>query len=169
MTAKTTKTAATAPAMKLLADEKAIDAALTSISRRGATLQHDIHVAACSVLQHIGKHSDIRIVAKLLNALPDMTRKNAMRDWLAAFGPVAFDGDAPVFVQGRKIELAKAMKEPFWSFSPEKPYVALDVAKLISGVIKKLQRDEKEVEGVNHATLIATLEQLQQGTPASAH
>ncbi|WP_156164416.1 hypothetical protein [Bradyrhizobium sp. LTSP885] len=152
--------------MKLLVGTKAIEDALMSIHRRGQTLQADIHVAACSVLQHLGQHSDIRIVAKLLNAMPEMGRKNAMRDWFVEYGPVMFDGDQPVFMQGGKVRLGDAMANPFWKFSPEKPYEAIDVAALIASTIKKLQKDEKEAKA-NHGSLIAGLEKLIPAAPTT--
>lgn len=165
MTAKKAN-ATTAPAIKLLVGVKAIEDALMSIHRRGQTLQQDIHVAACSVLQHLGQHSDIRMVAKLFNAMPEASRKNAMRDWFAAFGPVTFDGDTPVFVPGGKVKLGDAMANPFWKFSPEKPYQAIDVAALIASTIKKLEKDAKETKA-NHAPLIAGLEKLIPAAPTA--
>jgi hypothetical protein len=174
MTAKKTATATTAPAkpvkaasvMKLLVGTKAIEDALMSIHRRGQTLQQDMHVAACSVLQHIGQHSDIRMAAKLLNAMPEAARKNAMRDWLSEFGPITFDGDNPIFVQGGKVRLGDAQANPFWKFSPEKPYQAVDVAALIASTIKKLEKDQKETKA-NHGSLIAGLEKLIPAAPTS--
>lgn len=160
------KSAKSEPAIKLLTTDKAINDALLSIKRRGETLQQDIHVVACSVLQHIGKHSDIRIAERLLGHMPDMARKNAMRDWLTAFGPVMFDGDRPVFVAGGKVRLGDAMANPFWKFSPEKPYVAIDVAAAIASLVKKLQKDEKETK-VSHGALIAGLEKLVTAKPAA--
>jgi hypothetical protein len=174
MTAKKTATATTAPAikpekasmMKLLVGTKAIEDALMSIHRRGQTLQQDMHVAACSVLAHIGQHSDIRMAAKLLNAMPEAARKNAMRDWLSEFGPITFDGDNPIFVQGGKVRLGDAQANPFWKFSPEKPYQAVDVAALIASTIKKLEKDQKETKA-NHGTLIAGLEKLIPAAPTA--
>jgi hypothetical protein len=157
-----------APTMKLLVGTKAIEDALVSIHRRGQSLQADIHVAACSVLQHIGQHSDIRMAAKLLLAMPESSRKNAMRDWLVEFGPITFDGDNPVFVQGGKVRLGDAMAMPFWKLSPEKPYEAIDVSALIASTIKKLVKDQKETK-VDHSAVIAGLEKLTQPVHATTH
>lgn len=172
---KPTATATTAPAMpvmatvKLLVGEKAIKAALVSIHRRGQSLQQDMHVAACSVLAHVEKHSDIRLISELLTAMPESARKNAMRDWFVAFGPVTFDGDSPMFVKGGKCDIKAAMAEPFWQFSPEKPYEAVDVSKLLDGLIKKLVKDEKETGAANkHAAIIHALAKLKPATMAQA-
>ena len=158
MTAKATKATA-APALKLLVGVPAIEAALKSIFTRGQTLQDDIHVAACSILQHIGKHSDIRMANDLLAAMPEASRKNAMREWLATFGPIMFEGDKPVFVKGGKVKLGDAMAMPFWKLVPEKPYEAIDVAKFMASMVKKLVKDQKETK-VDHSQLIRKLETL---------
>lgn len=168
MTAKTKATAKpavpvaavkAAPGLKLLTGVAAIEAALKSIFTRGQSLQADIHIAACSVLQHIGQHSDIRLAKDLLAAMPEASRKNAMREWLATFGPIMFEGDAPVFVKGGKVRLGDAMATPFWKLVPEKPYEAIDVAAFMASMVKKLQRDQKETK-VDHSKLIRTLETL---------
>lgn len=145
--------------IQLLDGTKAIDEALVSIERRGKTLQQDIHVVACSILRHIGMHSDIRMAEKLLSHMPDMARKNSMRDWLTAHGPVMFDGDRPVFVTGGTVKLSQGIANPFWKFSPEKPYEPLVISKAIEQLVKKLQRDEKETK-VSHAGLIMNLQKL---------
>jgi hypothetical protein len=161
MTAKTaTKTAP----MKLLVGVKAIEAALVSISRKGQSLQKDIHVAACSVLAHVGEHREISLVTKLLASCPDMTRRNALRSWFESFGMVAFDGNDAKFDGTRKHRLGDAQAKPFWSFKPEAEYVPLDVAAAIGSLVKKLEKDEKETK-VSHSAMIAQLQKL---VPANA-
>lgn len=169
MTAKKTtapkaaaKPAVTGAAMKLLVGEKAITEALVSIQRRGATLQADIHVAACSVLKHVGEHSDVRMIGALLAAMPDMSRKNAVRDWFAKFGPVTFEQDKAVFDRTGKVKLGDAMAMPFWKLVPEKPYQPIDMAKFIPGMVKKLERDTLETK-VDHSAMIAALQTLAVG------
>lgn len=150
----TTKAKATAaPAMKLLVGVAAIETALKAIFAKGQSLQDDMHLAACSVLQHIGKHSDVRLVNDLLAAMPEASRKNAMRDWFAKFGPVTFEGDKPAFNRNGKVYLGDAMAKPFWKLVPEKPYEPLVVDKFIAAMIKKLERDAKETKR-DHSVLI---------------
>ncbi|MGX9389613.1 hypothetical protein ACWX0O_01685 [Nitrobacteraceae bacterium UC4449_H16] len=156
--AKAVKTVAE-PTMKLFSGQPAIEAALKSIFTRGQSLQKDIHIAACSVLAHIGKHNDIRLATTLLAAMPEASRKNAMRDWLSFYGPITFEGDKPVHVKGGKVSLGAAMANPFWSFSPEKPYEALDIAKFIASAVKKLEKDAKETK-VDHSAIINAMQKL---------
>lgn len=165
MTAKTTKAKPVASAMPLLVGVKAIETALMSIAKRGAELQHDTHVAACSVLQHVGKHSDVRLIESLLTAVPDMTRKNAIRAWFEEFGPVMFEDEKAVFVKGKRTLVGDAWAKPFWSFKPEEKYVPLDLAAAFKSFVKKLEKDQKKVEGRNHSALIAQLSKL---APANA-
>jgi hypothetical protein len=155
MTAKATKAttapvaapAAAAPTatVKLLVGEKAIKDALMSIKRRGQTLQMDIHQAACSVLAHVEKHSDIRLITELLTAMPEMARKNAMKEWFVKFGPVTIDGDDIEFVKGKGCDVNGGMLVPFWSLLPEPKYQAIEVEKFLDKAIKQLARDEKEL------------------------
>lgn len=151
MTAKTNATPA--PAVKLLTGVPAIEKALKAIFTKGQSLQADIHVAACSVLAHIGKHSDVRLANDLLAAMPEASRKNAMRDWLSKFGPVTFEKDKAVFNRNGKTMLGDAMAMPFWKLSPEKPYEPIVIDKFIAAMIKKLEKDAKETKR-DHSALI---------------
>ncbi|QIG67181.1 hypothetical protein [Rhizobium phage RHEph27] len=149
--------------------EAAIATALKSIHKRGQSLQRDVHIAACSILHHIEEHRDVRVVEKfigmMVNALPESYRINAMRDWLVEFGPIAFDQNKPVFVKDKATDMAGALKTPFWHFSPEKPYQALDKVKAIDALIKKFQKDQDET-GEDHSATIAALELAKAPAPA---
>ncbi|QIG68278.1 hypothetical protein EVB57_001 [Rhizobium phage RHph_Y1_20] len=142
--------------------EQAIMAALKSIQKRGNTLQNDVHKAACSILEHIELHHDVTIVDKfvgaLVNHLPASYRINAMRDWLVAFGPVKFENNKAVYVKDKPCDVAAALKEPFWTFSPEKPYVQVDINKMIDALMKKLDTDAEKTNR-DHSAVKAALEQ----------
>lgn len=172
MTSKTTK--ATKPvvtksqdkAMKvvtmseLYTSEAAIKKASASVYTRGRTLQRDVHKIACSVLMHIEQHNDVRMAANILvlfEALPKAYRTNALRDWFAAYGPIAWENNKAKFVKDKPVELAKALLDPFWEFAPEPAYVPLDIAKFIDMAVKKVMKDQKET-GKNHGKVIAALE-----------
>jgi hypothetical protein len=161
---KKTATAAAAGAPKaapvkitLLTSLKAIDAAILSLHERGQSLQTDMHIAACSVLAHVGKHRDIRVMHKLLNAMPDVTRNNSLRLWFETFGNVKFEGK-DIVLTDNGIKLADAMKKPFWKFKANEgvPYEAIDVAALLASTIKKLERDSKETK-IDHSAVIHAL------------
>mgnify|MGYP000654553662 CR=1 FL=1 len=57
--------------LKLLTGASAINTAITSISKRGKSLEKDIHVAAVSCLIHADKHGDITLAEKLVQGYLD--------------------------------------------------------------------------------------------------
>lgn len=143
-----------------------VDKALASIKLRGVKLQNDVHLAACSLLKHLFENKDIRMVHRLMDALPASYRTNAMRDWLTAFGPVSWDKNKAVF--NTKFDLSEADKHvrdallnPFWLFTEEPAYVPVDVAAMLNAVIKKLDKDMVQSGGkVDHKALMSALETL---------
>jgi len=162
MPKKTETAAAGAPKdapvkITLLTSLKAIDAAILSLHERGQSLQTDMHIAACSVLAHVGKHRDIRVLHKLLNAMPDVTRNNSLRLWFETFGNVKFEGK-DILLTDSGIKLADAMKKPFWKFKANEgaPYEPVDVNALINGIIKKLEKDAQHT-GLDHSKVLHQL------------
>jgi hypothetical protein len=136
-----------------------IDAACVKFHAKGQTLQAEAHKIACSVLVHVAKHGDIRVLAKFLASFPELSRVNAVRAWFEEFGPVTFEGNTPSFVRGKATRLGYAMETPFWKFKPEAEYQPVDVSKAIDSLIKKLARDAKET-GINHSATIAALRKV---------
>jgi hypothetical protein len=162
--------AVTAPALKLTTDVKKIEAMLTSIHRRGLTLQDDIHLALCSVLQHVGKHADTRLIDTAMAALPDMVRKQAVQKWFTAFGPVEFDGDDVMLVKGKATKLGDAMAMPFYKFNPKLDYVALtdeDIAGMIEKLAKRLKTDAKKTQR-DHSAMIHALTKIKPANTLAA-
>lgn len=155
-----TKTVYKAPAMSaLFKADASLDKAIASIKVRGVKLQNDVHIAACSVLRHLGEHNDLRLVERLFDALPKSYRTNALRDWFVAYGPVQFEKNKAVYVKGKEVELTKAMADPFWLFSEEAEYVPVDVLAMLNSTIKKLEADQTKA-GTHHGKALATLEAL---------
>lgn len=58
---------------------------VNSIGKRGATLQRDIHKAACSTLKHIAEHGDITLAVRLMNVLPNGHRVKGLALWYKHF------------------------------------------------------------------------------------
>ncbi|QPC44922.1 hypothetical protein HW532_20815 [Kaustia mangrovi] len=145
---------------ELLTTEDGFKRAFKSIRDRGASLQRSVHIAACSVLQHLEKHKDVRMVQALFVALPKSYRTNALRDWFMAFGPVTFKDNKPVYTKKGatkgKVKLTAAMDKPFWEFSPEKPYVPLNPVEALDSLIKRLNTDAEKTDR-DHSALINTL------------
>jgi hypothetical protein len=142
-----------------------LEAAFKSLHTRGQKLQRDVHVAAVSVLVHLEKHKDTRMVSKLMNALPQSYRTNAVREWFEYHSPVTFGAkDEVLFDKNKKFNVTAAMVTPFWEFSQEKPYVALDMDAWIASAIKKLELDAKNTNR-DHSIIITSLK-VQRTNPA---
>lgn len=155
-------------AKEIITGQTAIETKIKAVHKAGQSLQKAVHVAAVSVLAHIEKHNDIRLVGTLMLALPAALRTNAIRDWFTHYGPVTFGAkDELMFVKGKKIDLAAAMLDPFWKFSPEKPYTALKLEDWIKQSINKLERDAKETNR-DHSILITSLKNMATN-PAVVH
>ena len=166
---KATK-ATPAPALKLMTSVAAIEAALTSIHRRGVTLQDDIHLALCSVLQHVGKHSDTRLIDAAMAALPDMVRKQAVQKWFTAFGPVEFESDDVILVRGKSTKLGDAMAMPFHKFNPKLDYIPLDdeaILSMIAKLTKRLKTDAKKTQR-DHSAMINALSKIKPANTLAA-
>jgi hypothetical protein len=63
---------------------------IKSIKSRAASVQADIHQAACSTLVHIRDHGDFRGAVALLNALPNGTRVKGLAAWYKHFSGKKF-------------------------------------------------------------------------------
>jgi hypothetical protein len=142
--------------LKLYTTAAEIDTAVVLFHAKGQKLQTEAHRLACSVLRHVGEHGDVRVVLKFIQALPEMSRRNAVKAWFEHFGPVKFDGEEITFVKGGKTRLGDAMEAPFWKFSPEPAYKPIDVAEALEALIKKLVKDAGKTNR-SHAATIAAL------------
>lgn len=146
---------------KLYTSDKAIADATAKWGAAGQSHQAEAHVLALSVLQRFGKSHDIRIVAAFIKAMPEMSRVNSLKDWFAEFGPISFgeDGKTVTFVKDKPTTMGPANAMPFWKFSPEKAYVAMDPVKALQSLQKKLETDAKKT-GKNHTALINALKAI---------
>jgi hypothetical protein len=160
--AKTPK-AETKPApkvsLKLIVGDKDIGAAIATLQRRGASFFRDVHKVACSILQHVDQHHNVTLANRLLDALPDATRKNPLRDWFISFGRMTYDEENKVIAYNRDAVtlLDDAMAKPFWEFKPEQAYIPFDMHKAIQNVLKAAARAQKKGDPVpQHAIKVLT-------------
>lgn len=162
-----------APPFALIVGAKPIAEATETLKKRGADLQHDTHVLACSILAHVSKHSNVNVLTNFLEAVPDMVRVNALKTWFETFGQLTYsalkEGDKPAWRidRNKKIRLGDAMLKPFWKFKANEgvPYQPLDMGKWCEQQIKTLERDAK-LSGHNHDTLIMFLKTYQPNATA---
>ena len=154
--------------MKLITDNAALAKAIKSIATRGQKLDHDIHVAGTSCLQHIANHSDTTLLNDLVNALPKGARKHAFVEWALAYGNVSLldkslDGDQDKIAKGQVFKLDRsktfdldgAIANAWYNFKPEPDLLtAFDVNKAVAQLVKrvtKASRDGVSLEGVQDA------------------
>lgn len=150
----------TAATLKLVEGAGNITKRLATLKTTMASAQAETHLLACSVLAHVGKHKDVRLVTTLLESVGDMVRTNAIRAWFESHGPVAFDEKGAIrYAAERPVQIAKAMGTPFWKFKPEEAYKPLEVGKAFDRWVKALEKDAKET-GRDHTALIAGLVNL---------
>ena len=128
--------------MKLFTETSDIVSAIEDIRATGKKLDSMIQVAACSVIQHVEKHGDITLVNTLIDAMPNGSRVNALRDFIATFGKVSYDDAAKAFTfdKAKKTDLAGAQAIMWTEFKPEQAYVAFDLSVLLASVLKKADK-----------------------------
>lgn len=154
--------------MKLITDNAALAKAIKSIAVRGQKLDHDIHVAGVSCLQHIADHSNTTLLNDLVNALPKGARKHAFVEWALAYGSVRTldrtnEADADKIAKGqvfaldrtKQFDLDGAMQNAWFNFKPEADLLtAFDVHKAVSQLVKRVTKATKEgadLQGVQDA------------------
>lgn len=130
---------------KLLTGATAINTAITSIQTRGKSLERDIHIAAVSCLNHAELHGDITLAEKLVQAIPQLARRNALRDWFLAHGKFSYDMTAKSFTYKKDAvtQLEAAITTPFWEFKAEVEYKPFDMQ---AAVLQLVARAEKAME-----------------------
>lgn len=140
-TVKPVAKSAKAP-MQVIEGATAINAAISAIAKTGKTLERAVHIAAVSTLVHADKHGDITLANKLVDAIPSMARKNALRDWYLAHGKFDYSQETKALTYKRtgKTKLDEAMATPFWEFKPEKAYVPFDLTGAIVKLVTKANK-----------------------------
>lgn len=163
--------------MKLITETSLINKAIESIAKRGQKLDHDIHVAGVSVLQHVDVHGDTTLLDKLVNAMPKGSRKGAFCEWAVAFGNVRMldrsnDADKLAIEQGRlfakdkskAFDLDGAIGTAWHEFKPEPDLLTtFDAAKMVAALVKrygKAVKDGAEITGQEAA--LSSLKALMQ-------
>ena len=123
---------------------------ITEIQVTGKKLEALIHTTAVSVLVHSEQHREVSLCNKLIEAVPCMVRKNALREWMLTFGAMTFDTETKlmVFSKKGKFDTAKATQTPFYDFIPEKEYVPYDLLAMVTNIVntadKRLEKGNKK-------------------------
>lgn len=146
------------PAFNIITNAKELTKAIDTAKVAGQSYQATLHTLAVSVLNHVARHKDVRMVKYFIASQVEATRVNAIKAWFENFGPVVFDKDEIKYV-AKKVTLSKAIALPFWKFKPEEAYQPLNVQKAIADLIKRIEHDEKKT-GTKHSAEIIGLRAL---------
>ena len=148
-------------ALALYKSKADIEAAIKAAVGMGETYQRELHKIACSVLQHMNKNKDVRVVNAFIGSVVDSVRVNALRSWFENFGALKYDveGKCMVYDKTKTARLGEAMGNPFWKFKTEEAYVPMDVAKAVAQLLKRIQADATKTKR-NHSKAISALEAL---------
>jgi len=132
-----------------------IGAMITSITKRGKSMDKDIHTVAVSTLIHADKHGDITLANKLIAAMPKTARTNALKDWFITFGKFTYDEKNKALAYNGKAttQTVKATNTPFWEFKPEAKYVPFDATTFLQQAIKRVEKAMNDGEKVPTALL----------------
>lgn len=130
--------------MKLLSGvalNKAIDKVLSSHKE----FEEQLHLVACSALQHSIKNHNTTPIDRLVRGLGGSVRKNALIAWAVKFGECQPSEDGKGIDHCHKEgDLQGAMAAPFWEFKPEVPFTAFDLGKELANLVKRAEKAAKD-------------------------
>lgn len=136
--------AVTTKRLVLIAGAAALQKNITSIAKRAAKLDQEIHLVAVSCIKHSAQHNDPEMTTKLVEALGKTMRKQALIAWVLNYGAFKQDEAGKLVYDVKRRDavladenIAAAEQEPFWDFMPEKPYVQFDLDKALAALLNK--------------------------------
>ena len=138
----------------LILDVTVLGKLMDSIRKRGAALDRDIHIAACSALARLDAHGDTGYANRLFLSLPKGARKAALASWLLAYGAlnanVNPDKDTKpfVFTKDKDTDVDGGMADPWFNHAPDKPVEeTFDLRKAMQALLAKAKA--KQAKGVH--------------------
>ena len=117
-------------------DIKEINKRIKSIKGRGKTIDRDIDIAGCAIMEHAAEHGDYSAANRLVDALPKSARTKAFITWFADHTPYNWTDKEKCFKlpkdasKRRQFMIDEAKAVPFWEYTVEVTPVAIDVDKL---------------------------------------
>jgi len=129
--------------MELIKDSKKVAALISVIAKAGQKLDENIHLAACSSLQHAELHGDTTLATKLIEAMPKSGRSKALIHWFVTYGKLAFKKDNTFGLdkgKSKKWDVDSAIAMPFWDLIPEPEVKDLTIEALIGFVKNKIAK-----------------------------
>jgi|TARA_Y100000289_G_scaffold2695_1_gene2572 hypothetical protein len=146
----------------LITTDAKIDDMIASISKRGKSIQKDIHRTACSIVRRWHESSDVSVAVRQMNALlaaiPSMARANAFKAWVEAYATFVWDADNSCFAYHAKrtkisLDDAKAAcATPFWEFKKEPEYKPMNLDDMIAALIARA--DKRRQDGLQDGDVV---------------
>lgn len=133
---------------KLITDKAKLNAAIESIARRGKRFDNDVQTAALSCMHHHANHGDVTLTNRLVEAMPNGSRVNALRAYIETFSAVAWDEEAKAFKHDktRKHRLDAASETTWVEFKPEAAYKPIDdPMEALSNLIGRFDKDREQL------------------------
>ncbi len=132
--------------VKLITGKANLIKAIGQVNVTGKALENLIHTVAVSVISHIEQHREVSLANQLIDAVPTMARKNALRDWLIAFGKMRFDTETKVMVFNKtgKTDIETGTQNPFYLFVPEKEYQPFDLLAAVTVLVNKADKAKEK-------------------------
>lgn len=153
-------------AVALIEDQAKLGEFIGNIKKRGAKLDHDLHVAALSAVAIFEKHGNVFYINAVYSAMGKGARHVAMTAWLLAAGGVkANDGESkdttPFVKDANKVpNLDLGRETPWYSMKPSKaPDEVVDLFAILAKAIKKGAEPKDGVE-VKGADMLPKLREL---------
>jgi hypothetical protein len=123
-------------------------------SIRAVTIQKDfkdrdrVHQAAVAVLVHLGQHFDLRVPAKLIDAIGNTRTSAALVTWLSLYGPLSATKDGALYiVKGKPTQVGPATLDPYWKHFPAAPKKEFDPIAELERVSRAIERSAKAASG----------------------
>lgn len=142
--------------IKLLVGSDAIGAAIEKHLTARGKLDTELHMLACSALDHVIKHNDPTLLNRLVDGLPGSVRKNALRDWAVGFGNVVYDDTSKsiCYSRGKASDIEAALAKPFWEFKVEAPFKAYDFNTELASFLARAEKASKDSRNSVSAELL---------------
>jgi len=126
---------------------------IATLHTDAARQQQEIHLLACSSLDHIRQHGDSTAMVALHNALPNGTRVKALALWAGAFSNAKIQMKLDKATGEWTCKLAKrtdadfdmegAMEISFADYSTERDYTTLNIKAFIKGLARTASNTAK--------------------------
>lgn len=113
--------------------------AIKSISTRGAKLDNDIQIAACSAIQNHSLHFSTNMINDLMKAMPKGMRVNALIAFIEKYSGCSWNEESKEFDNNpeKVADLESAMLDHWTEHKPEPTFHAFDLDKVLLQAIDK--------------------------------